>query len=364
MADAPRPPTLLRTASAPAAPGDAETAGQGAGQHTDHPPPMTDLDARIPASRGIGPGETIAAVLSLGWMAAVGLFFVFMPGGEAGFDPLRFVLVLMAIFLPVAMIWVAAASARSARIMRDEARRLHAAIEGMRRTYLEDRQKSAFSGAGSASMERKLTEIARAAQKTESALATFATRRAETFHAPAPVERETGDQPSLALGTQAEDRQPRLASADLIRALNFPDNEEDDEGFAALRRALRDRQARLLVQASQDVLTLLSQDGIYMDDLRPDRAKPDLWRRFAQGERGEAVAPLGGIRDRSCLALTSGRMREDQIFRDTAHHFLRRFDQMLAGFEPTASDDELAALAETRTARAFMLVGRVSGTFG
>jgi hypothetical protein len=56
-------------------------------------------------------------------------------------------------------------------------------------------------------------------------------------------------------------------------------------------------------------------------------------------------------------------MREDAIFRDTAHHFLRRFDMLLVAFEPTASDEELVALSETRTARAFMLLGRVTGAF-
>ena len=100
-----------------------------------------------------------------------------------------------------------------------------------------------------------------------------------------------------------------------------------------------------------------------MDDLRPDRAKPDIWRRFAQGERGRTIAALGGVRDRSSLALTSGRMRQDTIFRDTAHHFLRQFDKTFQEFERNASDQEIAALAETRTARAFMLLGRVTGIF-
>ncbi len=118
-----------------------------------------------------------------------------------------------------------------------------------------------------------------------------------------------------------------------------------------------------MVQAAQDILTLLSQDGIYMDDLRPDRARPEIWRRFANGERGRAMAALGGVRDRSSLTLTSGRMREDTIFRDAAHHFLRRFDKTLIGFEPEATDEEIAALSETRTARAFMLLGRVTGAF-
>jgi len=117
------------------------------------------------------------------------------------------------------------------------------------------------------------------------------------------------------------------------------------------------------VQASQDVLTLLSQDGIYMDDLNPDRSRPELWRRFAQGERGRVIGALGGVRDRTSLALTAARMREDPIFRDAAHHFLRNFDRMLTSFELVASDAELIELADTRTARAFMLLGRVTGAF-
>ena len=56
-------------------------------------------------------------------------------------------------------------------------------------------------------------------------------------------------------------------------------------------------------------------------------------------------------------------MKQDPIFRDAAHHFLRRFDQMLANFEEEATDADISALGETRTARAFMLLGRVAGTF-
>ena len=118
-----------------------------------------------------------------------------------------------------------------------------------------------------------------------------------------------------------------------------------------------------MIQAAQDILTLLSQDGIYMDDLRPDRARPEIWRSFAQGARGRSVAALGGVRDRSSLALTAGRMKQDPIFRDTAHHFLRRFDRSFAAFEAEADDADISALADTRTARAFMLLGRVAGTF-
>jgi len=201
---------------------------------------------------GASATEVVAVALSLVWMAGVGLFFLVMPptdSGEGSADSLRIVMTLIAIFMPVAMIWVAAAAARSARIIREESQRLHLAIPD--------------------------------------------------------------DQPALALGTSAEDMSLPLPRKDLIRALNFPDTDQDTDGFSALRRALKDRQARQLVQASEDVLTLLSQDGIYMDDLRPDRARPELWRRFEQA----------------------------------------------------AADEDIIALSETRTARAFMLLGRVTGTF-
>ena len=171
------------------------------------------------------------------------------------------------------------------------------------------------------------------------------------------------EQPDLALGTPAEMYGTPVSTADFITAMNFPETADDRAGFDALRRALADRRAAGLIQASQDVLTLLSQDGIYMDDLTPDRSKTDIWRRFASGERGPTVSGLGGVRDRSSLALSAARMRQDSIFRDASHHFLRTFDKTLASIADRLSDQELAALTETRTARAFMLLGRVAGIF-
>lgn len=310
-------------------------------------------------------GDIIALALSFFWVALVGLFFILMPPESTTsdrFDSLRFILIMISIFMPVAMIWVAAMASRSARVMREESTRLQAAIDGMRKTYLETRG----AGAGmQPTVEKKLNEIAQATRKTETTVATFASSRPtqQKLQITGVKVAVADDQPKLALGTSAEDIAVPLPNGDLIRALNFPDSDQDTRGFDALRRALKDRNARQLVQAAQDVLTLLSQDGIYMDDLRPDRARPEIWRRFANGERGRAMAALGGGRDRSSLTLTSGRMREDTIFRDAAHHFLRRFDKTLIGFEPEATDEEIAALSETRTARAFMLLGRVTGAF-
>lgn len=315
----------------------------------------------------LGATELIAVALSLLWLAAMGGYFLLLDRTRAApLDSLRFVMTLLAIFLPVALIWVAATAARSTRIIREESRRLQMAIDAMRETYVRT-QGNAESG-GKPSVERKLEEIAAAQRKTETAIATFTSIRSVPDpespksalpQGSAPVE----EQGLLALGTPAEALASPVNIPDFIRALNFPENAEDKEGFRALRRALQDRQTQQLVQASQDVLSLLSQDGIYMDDLRPDRARPEIWRKFAQGQRGRNVAALGGVRDRSCLALAAGRMRQDQVFRDSVHHFLRKFDKTFAAFESHASDSDIASLADTRTARAFMLLGRVTGTF-
>ncbi|WP_171171202.1 hypothetical protein [Ruegeria sp. HKCCA0370] len=300
--------------------------------------------------------EIAALVLSLIWLV-VSVVFLVLPGqGQNG----GFVVAFLAVFMPVAMIWVAATAMRASRVMREESARLQTAIDAIRQAYVAQQQRA--SSTYEPAVTKKLDEIAAATRKTEDALATFSTKRTARS-AMAAQSSAQGDQTSLELGTPAEEITPPLSTEVFIRALNFPETQDDTEGFNALRVALKDRKTAQLVQASQDVLTLLSQEGIYMDDLRPDKARPEIWRQFAQGTRGRAVAALGGVRDRSSLALTAARMKQDPIFRDAAHHFLRRFDKMMAEFEPTASDAELSELGETRTARAFMLLGRVAGTF-
>ena len=363
MTDTPQPETRPDTRPNDGLVQDPRIAKAKASSVASRPTPLGIYDKTKPdVVTGI---EVIALALSIVWLLGSALFFVLIPNNsnpDDGSGGLRFLMTMLAIFMPVAMIWVAAIAARASRVMREESQRLQAAIDAIRQTYIAQQQGGSLRS--EPSVARKLDEIAAAAKKTETALAIFQSRRDENarpvIKADHPV---ADDQPALALGTQAIDMAPVLATDDFIRALNFPETAEDEVGFTSLRRALKDRSASQLIQAAQDVLTLMSQDGIYMDDLRPDRARPEVWRQFAQGARGRTIAALGGIRDRSSLALTNARMKQDPIFRDAAHHFLRRFDRTFAEFEKTASDGEISALADTRTARAFMLLGRCAGTF-
>ncbi|WP_282093885.1 hypothetical protein [Epibacterium ulvae] len=329
-------------------------------QHA-QPAPLSQPD--LGAARSLGAAEAFASALSLIWGVVYGLGDRFFGSTETEFwsDPL---LSLWVLILPILLIWACALNLRSSRIASAESAFLTAQLNQMQTNALNDAQTG--TAASGVSMVQKLDEIAETARKTETALATFHSIRMETnrpsaqTRPPPPPQDEQG---ALALGTTAEDMTPPLQVDQFIRALNFPETADDEIGFTALRLALQDRKASQVIQAAQDILTLLSQDGIYMDDLHPDMARPEIWRHFAKGSRGREVAALGGVRDRSSLALTAARMKQDPIFRDAAHHFLRRFDQMIVNFEKTASDAEVAALGETRTARAFMLLGRVAGTF-
>lgn len=321
--------------------------------------PNPGFRADRPAGLGAAPGprlgrtERLALAAGAVWILCTGLLLAGFWGGAGFGQRLLLVLTLVA---PCALIWLAAVSVRQIAALRTEAAQLRTTVDGMRHSYLSQVQTTAPRAVPNA--EATPAGLPAGQPVTQ---ASFASRRdpgqAPKATAAAPAEEQT------ALALDQEFLPEPVVTADLIRALDFPDSPEDRDGIRALRRALADRNLARLIRASQDVLTLLGQDGIFMDDLVPDRAHPDLWRRFAGGERGRTIAPLGGIRDRSSLALSAARMRQDTIFRDAAHHFLRQFDRSFQSFEKAASDADIAAFTDTRTARAFMLLGRVSGTF-
>ncbi|MDG2403911.1 MAG: hypothetical protein P8M25_02835 [Paracoccaceae bacterium] len=311
-----------------------------------------------------------AALISAIW-GVLSLGLVVYGVGESALRPPQILVVLFFIMVPIVLIWVGAALLRLLHHIQDEASRSQAAFEAFCELCATHSKQTA--AATKNTIGKRLDEIADAQQKLEHALAELKTLKPAPQSpsnpnsypsARAPIlDGPTDNQGDLGLSSPVRDQIAPLENIDYTRALNFPENTEDAEGFAALHRVLKDRKSAQLIQAAQDMLTLMSQDGIYMDDLRPDRARPEIWRRFAAGERGRTMAALGGVRDRAALALATVRLKQDPIFRDSTHHFLRLFDKMFVEFEGTATDSDISALSNTRTARAFMLLGRVAGTF-
>lgn len=276
-------------------------------------------------AEGLTQGEAIASVLAVGWMVVLGVFFWLTK--EEGIDRSfsQIVLILIAIFVPAGLIWLSALLARTARHLREDLHLTQAQVK---------------------QLTRALAQGEHSAQPKE----------------PKPRDGTKLADPPRQTPEPAVD-EPPLARADFLRAIHFPDDESDAAGFAALRRALRDTLAKQLINASQDILTMLSHNGIYMDDLVPDPTDPSQWRALAHGKRGGEIAGLAAIRIEALTDLIKDRAREDEVFRDATHHFMRSFDKMMPRFEHGATDQEIASLADTRTGRAYMLLGYALGAF-
>jgi len=321
-----------------------------------------------------GAETRFALSLSLVWLLACGLYLFFVHGALANLtdDIVGLVFLLIGIVFPLALIWTISYVSSSIRAIRTEATVLRHSMEQVR--YVLEKVPEAETDKQE-KLERQLAQITALTQLAEARLAKMSkkaisdsndvpTTRTDTAALVTPqAEEQDLDQSSLPLQAPEGPERVPISISEFIKALNFPDNAEDREGFRVLRRAFEERQLGKLLRASQDVLTLLSQDGIYMDDLNPDKPLAGVWRKFAKGERGLAISALGGIRDRSALTLAKTRMKNDPIFRDATHHFLRQFDIILVEFEQSAEDSELLEMSETRTARAFMLLGRIAGSF-
>ncbi len=301
--------------------------------------------------------EWVAGFLLAIWVGVLAVLL--FRGGLTGFDGAALAAILVVLMLPLVALGGVLMALRQVRALQDQLAALQDSVDGLRLAWQAQAQARARP---MPEPDPRQDSLDRARRATENALTVFSSARAPRAEAPGA---DAAAQPALALGPA-----PRAATGtppeqhDLIRALHFPEDADDREGFEALQRALAHHATGRLIRSAQEVLTGLAEEGIFMDDLRPDRARPELWRAFAAGLRGPAVAGLAGVRDRSSMALAVGRMRQDPAFREAAHRFLRAFDQCLAEVTPAMEDEALARLTDPRSARAFMLLGRVTGAFG
>ena len=97
-----------------------------------------------------------------------------------------------------------------------------------------------------------------------------------------------------------------------------------------------------MLQAAEDVLNLLSQEGVYVDELAMEPVDPVAWRRFMAGRPRAGGRRRRRHRDPGPSSRARPDAASDSIFRDSALFFQRRFDGVLA---------EFAADAERRRAR-------------
>ena len=291
----------------------------------------------------------VAVVLTLVWAIGIAIVVIVYPSvaREISYDQSLSALVVVGLFLPLALIWMAALMARSLSSMRSEAQYLRQSVEKMRKTL--EIQVAEESETRDRWIQSQLAQITALTKQTDSRVSALAEktlddrgqvpvpRNTTALHFQSPTVSDEA-QSTLPLPNELSASNAPITIRELIKALNFPDDAQDTEGFRVLRRAFKDRTTATLLQSAQDVLTMLSEDGIYMDDLRVENPAPSAWRSFAKGVRGKDVAALGMVRDRTALSLSKTRLRNDSAFRETVHRFLIRFDVILTDFESTAED--------------------------
>ena len=306
-----------------------------------------------------------ATIFSVLWVLGlvaygVGYFGLIGDGVEPqGPVSLEIMLFVFAAVLPIALVWIGVLLLRRTAEVQRDARDLSAALKR-------------FQAGPAGNPAARVTPATRSGSETNSKLATLSTQMQQVEKALVAIlatKVEDVDVVADELETespaqQSESPAESLNWDELLHALNFPTDEKDTDGFRALRIAMKHRNTSQCLRAAEDIMNLLSQDGIYTDDLTPEIAPPALWRQFAEGTRGEEVAAVGGIHDPSAVAKVRSRMRSDPIFRDAALHFQRQFDIILREFCAEGTDEQIEKLANTRTGRTFMLLGRVSGMFG
>jgi hypothetical protein len=330
---------------------------------------------KIPdTEKTISPAVSVGLIVSVAWVVLVFLYFSFSGQRlSTAFDTsILGLLTMLSAILPLVLIWTVAITAGTALRLKNEAgelRREMSRVAQDLRVASERLPKEQIDVAGqlkliaemTAKNDRRLKEIANNAVAPPPAADDVLELNRTVFgdyQAP-----NDAMQIDLPLQDDGVDVKAPMPLDDIITALNFPDNAKDRDGFRALRRAMEERKLGALLETAQTVISALTDDGIYMDDLPLERPDSGAWRKFAGGTRGKDVSNVGAVLDKAVLGIARARMKTDADFRETVLQFLQQFDQLLVEYEPRLQNHEMTDFANTRSARCFMVMARVSGAF-
>lgn len=295
--------------------------------------------------------------LSAAWIVLLILFWAFAPTGEGPtISALSRLVLIVSAILPLVVVLLTVALVETVQSLRDETLRL--------RAQLARQAGETASPAARPPLHPRPSQPSQPAQPARPSWQTGSAAAKTSPQMPTTPTTAARGMATRQASMQFEDPDPIIIPNDtLIRAFNFPDDARDLDTIRALRTALQDHELARVLRAAQDVVTLLAKAGLFMEDLSPGTATAGHWRQFAEGQRGTKVAQIAVTDFADAVDIAQAKTRSDEIFRDSAHHFMRHFDQMLSSKADSLSDAELEALADTRSGRAFRLLGTVASIF-
>ncbi len=151
-----------------------------------------------------------------------------------------------------------------------------------------------------------------------------------------------------------------LTTWTLIQALHFADDENDREHVEAVEAALNNEKAADLLQSAYSVLEYLAERGIDADKLATSFSKHEVWRDHAESGNINQIGVLGQVGSDQDVESVATLAVSDLDFKKFAFDFLALVHSFLKSFIPSTEDYEIAALGETRTIRAYVLLGNAA----
>ena len=290
--------------------------------------------------------SVLALILCVAW-AGFAAFILFVPaGGRAIADP-DIIINAVVVVGPVILIWLVAALYKLSRNTKEDIWALHAEIGALHADPASGTYTDGYSETASRDVHGDPWE------KDEP----------ELTHEPMPEAPDAGavaDEAAPADPDPAPQAEAALSLATVIRALSFANDDDDTEGFEAVDRAMDDERIAGILDASQRVLHRLAEIDIFMDNLTPDIATPEVWRLHAANAGDSEISTLGGIAETDVFEQVSRLLEEDPEFREQASLMMRLINEQMPHIIGTADDDQILQFARSRTVLAFILLGNLA----
>lgn len=175
----------------------------------------------------------------------------------------------------------------------------------------------------------------------------------ETEEAKTPTEKEKGD----VVKDSPLTLEPLTASRDVLaHAINFADDENDTEAFAALEIVSNDKEIRNLLDLSMQMLQALANANISVELLPTNYALPAEWRQSFPSKNRQTLSKLGTVGNSDHHAIVQQMFEQNASLIAVSDRFIDSALELISRFIGEAEDQQIYNFANSRTIRVCILI--------
>jgi hypothetical protein len=149
----------------------------------------------------------------------------------------------------------------------------------------------------------------------------------------------------------SEEEKREFSWISFISAADFPQDDDDPQGFACVQDTLQDAFGVKFLNSAEDTLALLAEKDLFMEDYEPEVPGLEDWKKL----------PLTLTFDKNCLTAArkiSVAMRDNQETSEVFTKFSFVFEEAAERILKETNGREILGLADTRAGRAYLLITR------